>query len=654
MASPAEVQAEPAIEFSDHRNSGKSGTPNTKYGSVYDVVDDEDDEGEGTCGWLGFRPSCIKVFNRPQGYLFFWCMFALAQGMAISGLVYASITSIERRFNLTSVKTGTISSAYDIAVLSVILFVTYFGDRSHKPRLLGIGAAIFAAGSYLYALPHFLSGEYKDKDAIEQLLTCNANRTLDDCNETIEDDENLSRFYWIFITAQVLHGLGSSPVYTLGYTFMDDCVMPVDAPFYYGIFNCMAILGPSFGYIFGGLLLTLYTDLSVDAEKEFGITPDSPTWVGAWWIGFLITGTISLSIAIPFLGFPRNLKGHKKIVAERKSQSHGGVEFKTRAGFGNSFKDFPIAVATLCRNGPYMCITVAAILEFGILSSLSTFIPKFLESQFSISSSQAAIIIGFIVIPCALVGSILGGWLMKKLKLDVGGALKFVIICLVISTVMFLAFVVYCPNATFAGVTVDYNNKSIPIAEGDGNLTVDCNVDCQCSGSYDPVCGADHVMYYSACHAGCKNFTKENDKVKLLFLYLETFLKWPQLEELTRCNNMLYKLNKLNLWKITSHETKSNVPGPILYGAIIDSQCLLWEEQCDGSKTCWLYDNKRFSHLTLAIMILLKLISLAFFSLALFIYKPPGKTSSDLDAADDASYDNAVITVIGIKKTEEG
>ncbi|XP_071962601.1 solute carrier organic anion transporter family member 4A1-like [Antedon mediterranea] len=612
--------------------------------------------------------------------------------MAISGLVYASITSIERRFNLTSIKTGTISSAYDIAVLSVILFVTYFGDRSHKPRLLGIGAALFAAGSFMYALPHFLSGPYQDKDEIEQFSTCDANRTaFNECNKDITDEEGVSRFYWMFIFAQVLHGLGASPVYTLGYTFMDDSVMPEDAPFYYGIFNCMAILGPSFGYIFGGLFLTLYTDLSVDAEKEFGITPESPTWVGAWWIGFLITGAISLSITIPFLCFPKYLKGHEKIAAERKSQSHGGVEFKTRAGFGNSFKDFPKAVATLGRNGPYMCITVAAILEFGILSSLSTFIPKFLESQFSISSSQAAIIIGFIVIPCALVGSILGGWIMKTLKLDVGGALKFVLICLSISTVMFLAFVVYCPNAQFAGVTVDYNNKSIPLQESSSqNITSNCNADCQCSGSYDPVCGADNIMYYSACHAGCKQRNKQDKLItyddcscvippddwdattpiasneacpvscdnQAVFFVLITlmvmsalFALVPGMTGVIRCVPLNERSFALGISSLLVR-LLGNVPGPILYGAIIDSQCLLWETQCDGSKTCWLYDNKRFSHLTLAIMITLKLISLCFFSLALFIYKPPGKTSFDLDRLEDASYDNGMVTIQSIKKNE--
>lgn len=39
------------------------------------------------------------------------------------------------------------------------------------------------------------------------------------------------------------------------------------------------------------------------------------------------------------------------------------------------------------------------------------------------------------------------------------------------------------------------------------------------------------------------------------------------------------------------------IPGPILFGRIIDSTCLVWTEQCSGRKgNCQLYDQRRFRY----------------------------------------------------------
>lgn len=47
--------------------------------------------------------------------------------------------------------------------------------------------------------------------------------------------------------------------------------------------------------------------LSVSLRTE--LTPENPLWVGAWWIGFLAGGAASLVIALPILGYPRQLPG---------------------------------------------------------------------------------------------------------------------------------------------------------------------------------------------------------------------------------------------------------------------------------------------------------------------------------------------------------
>ena len=39
------------------------------------------------------------------------------------------------------------------------------------------------------------------------------------------------------------------------------------------------------------------------------IVPDSPQWVGAWWIGFIISGVLALLVSVPILAFPKQLPG---------------------------------------------------------------------------------------------------------------------------------------------------------------------------------------------------------------------------------------------------------------------------------------------------------------------------------------------------------
>jgi len=39
------------------------------------------------------------------------------------------------------------------------------------------------------------------------------------------------------------------------------------------------------------------------------LTPEDPQWVGAWWIGFLISGSLSFLIAVPLSAFPKSIPG---------------------------------------------------------------------------------------------------------------------------------------------------------------------------------------------------------------------------------------------------------------------------------------------------------------------------------------------------------
>ena len=62
--------------------------------------------------------------------------YSSLQGMVVNGFVNVVISTLERRFGLTSAQTGLIAGSYDIGSLLSVIPITYFGGRlgSSKPR----------------------------------------------------------------------------------------------------------------------------------------------------------------------------------------------------------------------------------------------------------------------------------------------------------------------------------------------------------------------------------------------------------------------------------------------------------------------------------------------------------------------------------------
>lgn len=56
--------------------------------------------------------------------------------------------------------------------LLVVAFVSYFGAKLHRPRLIAIGCVIMALGSYLVTLPHFLQGLLVQRSLHVYHLSC--------------------------------------------------------------------------------------------------------------------------------------------------------------------------------------------------------------------------------------------------------------------------------------------------------------------------------------------------------------------------------------------------------------------------------------------------------------------------------------------------
>lgn len=183
----------------------------------------------GRCGWWALAPACLQPLNTPRGFLLFLCAASFLQGMTVNGFVNTVVTSIERRYDLHSYESGLVASTYDLAACLCLAFVGYFGGRGHKPRWLGWGVLTMGVGSLVFALPHFAAGPYEAEGDVG-VSACPANRSAA-CGRSAS---GLSSYRLVFMLGQFLHGVGATPLYTLGVTFLDENVKSSCSPVYIG------------------------------------------------------------------------------------------------------------------------------------------------------------------------------------------------------------------------------------------------------------------------------------------------------------------------------------------------------------------------------------------------------------------------------------
>lgn len=209
-------------------------------------------DSEGLCGWGALTPRAIQTFNTPRWVLFFLCVASFLQGMIINGFINTVVTSIERRFDLRSYQAGLIASSYDIAACVCLAFVSYFGGTGHKPRWLGWGVLVMALGSLVFALPHFTTPPYH-VSIPERTGVCTGNRTSP-CHDS--EGGGLSSYRFVFMLGQFLHGVGATPLYTLGVTYLDENVKSSYAPVYIGepLSTTLTVV-PLFYLIFFGMCI---------------------------------------------------------------------------------------------------------------------------------------------------------------------------------------------------------------------------------------------------------------------------------------------------------------------------------------------------------------------------------------------------------------
>ncbi|XP_045180504.2 solute carrier organic anion transporter family member 4C1-like [Mercenaria mercenaria] len=636
-------------------------TGNEESGDRYDV----------RCGYGSCKPEGLQNCNNPKILLLLLCIFAVCQGFVVNGVNNVNTQSVERRFHLPSSRSGLISSSYDFAAAIFGVVISFFASGRYKARWVAGATFVMGLGSLTMALPHFATGLYEwGQDVSTKTCSLGFNSTED----AICEKTNLRHYLGVLMLGMIFHGIGGCIMYTVGVGLIDDSVSEVRSPLYIGIFYGAAALGPGLGYIVGGQLLNIYVDFDQVDTSTINLKTDDPRWVGAWWLGFFITMTICWLLTIPLSLFGAEMPSAKKVRESRISQMHQGVTDSDGHGTNKRLpiRMFPKVTWALIQNAPFVFTMLAGASEGILTSGFATFVPKYIQNQFGVSSGSAALYTGAAAVPGAAGGMFFGGFICNRMKFKVRGMFRFSIITCMLTIISVNILWITCDEATFAGVNTAYESGGRT-----DNVESSCNKDCACTTRYyDPVCSSTGVQYFSACHAGCQNMTDSDSggetfsnctcisdssaTVKsgtcdsgcgLMYVFLVCFFvtifltflpSTPSDAATLRCIHEDHRTFSMGV-KWLFIRLLGTVPGPIIFGAVTDTACLVWQDECGEPSSCWIYDNGVVSRNYFLIAMAAKGLSIIFFSLAYCLYKPPEEAKVKFDTRETPKRQMAFI-----------
>ncbi|XP_007420998.1 solute carrier organic anion transporter family member 1C1 isoform X2 [Python bivittatus] len=559
----------------------------------------------------------MKIFLGALSFVYF--------AKTLSGsYLKSTITQIERRFDIPSSLVGLIDGSFEIGNLLIIILVSYFGAKLHRPKIIGAGCIIMSLGTFLIALPQFFMGHYR-----YEVFSSSSNSTIS-ISPCLQDQNQIR-----------VSGLERSQT-----KIQAGCVQTV------------AIIGPIFGFLLGSLCAKLYVDIGFVDMGSIPITHKDPHWVGAWWLGYLVAGLISILAAIPFWFLPKHLprpETRKDSTEQSKFITEESKEccttYQNQVKFLKMAKEFLPSLKSLLGNPVYFLYLCSSIIQLNSLIGMVTYKPKYIEQQFGQSSSKTNFVIGLINIPAVALGIFSGGLIMKKFRLNVLGAAKLSLISSFLGYLLLLTLLTTgCKNADVAGLTISYEGNK-PVSPYEQTLFSECNAGCACSkNEWDPICGENGITYVSACLAGCKTSNgsgknmifyncscvdfpefssrsssallgpcptgKECSKMFLYFLVISVITSYtlsvggtPGYILLLRCINPQLKSFALGIYTLTIR-VLAGIPAPVYFGVSLDTTCLRWgSKRCGGQGACRLYDSNAFRYIYLGLTIVLGTVS---------------------------------------------
>uniref|UniRef100_A0A8R1TRU8 MFS domain-containing protein n=1 Tax=Onchocerca volvulus TaxID=6282 RepID=A0A8R1TRU8_ONCVO len=520
-------------------------------------------------------------------------LFVIAVQGAYLAYIVGILTNLERRFGISSKKSGALLSFYDIGHTVSVILIGFLANDKHLPRITAIGVILSSMSMFILALPMVLFrtksfgetslSQYKQEYILKNI--CDPSRIIGHSEENCElqEEEHFLEFC-ILVIGQIVAGIAAAPFNTVAYVYVDNNLEDkTKSPFYLSLLSSMYAFAPTFGFALSA-----------------SVTSDA--WIGAWWLGFIIFGLLYLAGAIPLFFFPKN----DYLIRDRLFNS---VE---------KFLEFP----GLIKNPVFTSMIIGWMFGSYLISGYSTYLPKYIETQFGQSASAADTYAGLISIGSIAVSTALGGYLLTKFNPSPQKALLFLIATwsVIIITYM-IGAIIGCDEAQMKQLLSDTINELVKF-----NLTV----------LFNPV-NYHMINYFSPCHAGCReyNFQLQKwdsclcadngpvesglylDECDGIFIYIVSMFTGLFFGNLFFMTTMMVVLRKISVTLdftiIFMYYFAGFIPAPVIFGWIIDEDCLLWHSRCPHDHgNCVIYDNKAFRqsfHLTSATFQILAVIS---------------------------------------------
>lgn len=609
---------------------------------------------------------CLQRLATPKWFLLVFCVLGILQGAYRTYFIGIQST-LERRFAIPSKATGLVLTAENISpVLAVIAGYYSSGEGFNQPLWLACGMVTVVISCGLCVLPHFLFGpgvhlatpRFAPHGPVDGLGYdfCNSVAVSEDCLSNV----NLEGDFTIFImfVANLLHGFGSATFYVVGMSYMDDNVKKKDTPMYFGTMFALRLFGPSMGYLLASYCLSHFEIPFVDTGEK-----TDPHWIGAWWLGYVFIGILVVVFAVPMLMFPRKLW-----TPPSKGDDPQTKPSTQPSAADDESEELKVVAKRLLSSPLFLCQAAALVFTVNGLMGYLFSSPKYMETQFRHTPATASLFAGSLSLVSMLLGVLFSGAIVRRLKPGPGLVSAHILVVDILLVACFAAsFFLGCDTLRISGVK-EYN--------GELNLINECNLGCGCTTNiFQPVCGPDErTTYFSPCFAGCRGLNTSDPKEMLdckclqeldgttltasaskgycfddctMFVPFVAVLALAKVIFATsragsaliglRCVQQRNKTVALALY-LTLGSIFGFIPYPLIYGALMDSSCLVWDVNCGARGNCWHYDPQRFRYLLHGLS--MGFLSLgAVFSFVVYLLSKHSSQSEDDQGAEDDDED---------------